>query len=158
MKISLEELNTYAKKQAKKQWGLQLNVTVTINGRLSRSLGRFGHTKTKPLYIQLSKKLVENYEPHEIKDVLLHELTHWALFTLNKPCKDGHPVFEKELKRVGACSTRTYEIKGEAFQLHCKNCGRLVGETNNKRQSTNWLNRGVSKCCMAKLERTFILK
>jgi hypothetical protein len=111
---SVVGLTLIARKFLKETYGLELNIPININSRLSRALGRFRHYPRtgQPLDIEISRSVIENHGEEATIDVLKHELVHYALFTLNKPFADGHPVFENELKRLGVSRTHTYQKKG----------------------------------------------
>lgn len=104
-------LESYANKFLVENYGIRLKVPLVLNEELGLTCGRFIHLEggdePVPLVIELNKKLVINNEPNIVLDVLKHELVHYALFMLGKPCDDGHPVFENELKRLGIVSQDT---------------------------------------------------
>lgn len=92
-------------------------IKVYENSRLSRALGRcvmnYGVA-----YVEMSSNLLNYGDTEVILDVLLHEVTHYALYHTNKPFKDGQPYFENELKRVGAASTNSYYV-GKKYMYTC---------------------------------------
>jgi SprT-like protein len=79
--------------------------------------------------VELNKFFVENNDPATVLDVLRHELVHYALFMQGKPNADGHPVFERELKRLGIVSQTTinkYAIQSKPINMQvykCDDCG-----------------------------------
>src|SRR5574344_1329083 len=104
--------------------GMQLEVPIKINSRLTRALGRFKHYKApkKPVVIELSKNMIEYYELEEILDVLKHELVHYALYMQGKRYKDGQYCFESKLKELGITRTGVYDCKGKVEVYAC-DCG-----------------------------------
>ena len=128
--LSQYQLEKYAEKFLKDNYQLKLSIPLRINGRLKTTQGRFIHYKmsNRPVAIELSKYLVENNEPSNVLDVLRHELVHYALFTKGMPFADGHPTFERELKRLGVISQETigsYGIKFKPSNIHnyqCSDC------------------------------------
>lgn len=130
------QLERYAEKFLKDNYGMKLVVPLKINGRLSTSLGRFVYTKHRcgtkpnvPKAVELNRYLVENNEPTIVLDVLRHELVHYAMFMQGKPHNDGHPVFENELKRLGVVSQNTisrHSVKSKPKNIRtyeCESCG-----------------------------------
>lgn len=132
--ITQRTLEMKAKQFAQEYWGLDYNLPITINGRLTRALGRYRWRKNSGggfghgLKIEISKDLATKYKEEYLDSVLKHELTHWALSIQGRPFKDGHPVFEAELRRVGAHSTEVIPQVGEFHQGCCSKCGKVVVE------------------------------
>ena len=131
MKLTESQLTQYANQFLNKNYGFELTVPLRINGRLTRTYGRFGYRKYSngrkvPLYVELSRNLVENNEMVAVLDVLCHELVHYALFMQDKPNSDGHPVFESELERLGIVSqdniAKKYSIKSAMRTYQCTDC------------------------------------
>jgi SprT-like protein len=130
MKLSMYQLQMYAKKFLNDTYDMELTVPLELNGRLNTTCGRFISTRYRdgrkaPKIVELNKTFVENNEPTVVLDVLRHELVHYALFMLNKPNSDGHPVFEGELKRLGIVSQKTidqYQIASKKQVYACSDC------------------------------------
>lgn len=129
------QLEKYAEKFLKDNYNMKLLVPLKINGRLRTACGRFVYTQFKsgkpsvPKVVELNRYFLENNEPAVVLDVLRHELVHYALFMQGKPHRDGHPVFENELKRLGIVSQSTidkYNIKSKPVNIRvyeCEDCG-----------------------------------
>lgn len=101
-----DELTNRAKFFAKTLWHRNYKLPVRVNGRFRSSLGMYWTDENgNPHSIELSKGVLE--DEYVLSDTLLHELCHWYCHARNKRFKDGSKDFEKELKRVGATSTRT---------------------------------------------------
>lgn len=136
--MSVKTLEQKAKRFAKEYWGLDFNLPIKTNGRLSRGLGQYIHITngnfTKPIRIEISKDLLAKYNEETIDSVIKHELTHWALSIQGQPFKDGHPVFEKELKRVGAHPTGVIPYIGPLYQARCTKCQKIVSRKPNKKR------------------------
>jgi SprT-like protein len=145
-----EILQKLADKLSLHYWQRKCEVPVTWNGRLTRSMGRFLYsTKGKgrtPQGIELSKYAAQFINRDIFISVLLHELCHYHLFIQGKPFDDHHPVFEKELERVGAISTNTVQIPQKSFQLYCSKCNKSIGIR--KRLNTALYRSG---CCKGKI-------
>lgn len=151
-KISLDYLQKIGNSFLKINYGLELKQPIRINNRLRNALGRFIHyldgDKNK-CYVELAGKTF-NYGTEEIiLDVLKHELIHYALYMLNKPHYDGHPIFENELKKHNVSSTNTISDLGEFYKLRCNSCN-YEWLTSKKRVVTH-AHEYVSKCCNSKI-------
>lgn len=146
---------------AQQYWGMEFNLPVNLNGRLTRALGYYKSRRNRqtgvviPVKIDIAKRLLENYDEETIDGVIKHELCHWALSVQGKPFQDGHPVFERELRRIGAPSTNVIQYSGEIHQVKCKNCGKIVGHKKNYNAAMRIIESAryhVSNCCRARLE------
>lgn len=123
LKLSKEE-KRFALKQMKnaaeiflnKEYRLPLAIPLVINGRTRATFGQFKllkkGTQQVPKELAISEQLLalarfdeEKPAKQIIMDVLRHELIHYALFTENKPYRDGEPFFEAELARLGISSS-----------------------------------------------------
>jgi len=125
--LTTYQLRKYAEKFLKETYGMSLSVPLELNGRLKRACGRFVYyvRSGEPKVVEMNKEFVENNEPVVVLDVLRHELVHYALFMQGKPHADGHPVFEKELKRLGIVSQKTidqYTIASKMQIYGCADC------------------------------------
>lgn len=81
------------------EYNVDLDIPITINGRLTSTLGRFRYNRHEAVGIELSKNLITYNDISSIMSVALHEAVHYALYELGLPNSDGHPVFENELKK-----------------------------------------------------------
>lgn len=110
----------------KQYWSLNLHIPVQVNGRLSKTLGTYEfkikNGKVIPLRIQLSKELVQYGSRHFIYFILKHELCHFVLSHLGQPFKDKEDVFETELKRIGAFSSKKIRV---LYRIQCTCCGEV---------------------------------
>lgn len=98
--------------------------------------------------MDLAKRLFENYDEETIEGVIKHELCHWALCKQGKPFDDGHPVFEAELVRVGAPSTKQITFKGKLYTAGCKKCQKEVVSRKSRGRLNKYLTGGyTSRCC-----------
>lgn len=112
---TVEGLNELSSLIALKYWGMDLDIPIKINNRLTRTYGRYIYR-----YIRNKKGKVVGYEPDRIEvsgesfnnftrlsmlDLLKHELCHWACMSMGKSSSDGTVFFESELRRIGSTST-----------------------------------------------------
>ena len=149
--ITQQELQVECKKLAKQIWGLDFTIPVKISGRMTKTLGLFRYypaTHT-PKCITISKHLIQNYSNKTIHSVVLHELTHWALFVQHKPCKDKDLTFIKEAKRIGASLTGTIPQAGLLHTFICSKCKQCVGEYRERTKNTMMkkIHVYISTCC-----------
>lgn len=134
--LTLRQLEQYAEKFLKDNYNLTLEVPLVLNGRMQKTCGWFRSKvykrtgKQEAVSIELNKYFVENNDVNVVIDVLAHELVHYALFMKGKPNSDGHPYFEKELKRLKIVSQSTidkYTIKAKKRNMNfytCKECSK----------------------------------
>lgn len=107
----IKEMIEYAKNFLKMHFGLELEIPIRINARLTRVSGYFEHTAKKALGICMSEKFIalalldEEDGLHSVLDVLAHELIHYALFILGEDNRDGSVSFEKKLAELGIRSS-----------------------------------------------------
>ena len=120
----LEVLEDIAKDFLMEEFGIKLDIPIEINGRLSRSLGRFiCYPKRKEsVKIELSKNLLEFYDDDEVLDTLRHECVHYALFELRKPYRDNDKYFIDTCNRLSVGLTETTEHKGLVHVYKCLGC------------------------------------
>lgn len=146
-------LTQYAKNWLKETYGLELEVPIKINARLTRALGHFKYyiSSGKPHSISIAKRTVDYYGKEATLDVLKHELVHYACFVLGKPHEDGDWYFENELKKHGITRTNTYKRKGEFHTYYCPNCGNRVS-ARPRQINPQKLPRYYSKCCGVQIQ------
>lgn len=126
MKMTQMQIEQYARKFLKDNYKMDLNIPITINGRLSRSLGKFVHRAAirESVRIEISKKHLMYSPLDDILSTIRHECIHYALFELGKPYRDGDVVFESELRKHGAKSTGTtkllYERNVNVYRCKCE--------------------------------------
>lgn len=114
-------------------------IEVTINSRLTRTLGRCMYKREAghviPTKIEFSKLLLETASPADIDAVIKHECSH-ALVTLETGESHGHDsAFKKMCARVGTsndeCSMSLDlddESKFYKYFVVCRKCGQTVGK------------------------------
>lgn len=112
-------------------------IEVSINGRLTRTLGRCLYKRDiitddiMPTKIEISKQLLETSTLDDIISIIYHECCH-ALVTIETGEKHGHDaVFKTMCKKVGTkndtCATKVKrtieEDKIYKYTVYCENCG-----------------------------------
>lgn len=115
-------------------------ITVTLNGRLTRTLGRC-HSECvngvwNPTRIEFSRQLIETSADKSVVDVIYHECAH-ALVALETGETHGHDrVFKAMCARIGTdndgTSTKVERTVAEEslykYVIHCPNCGVIGGK------------------------------
>ena len=150
--MKIEALKDIANDFLLTYYQVPLEIPIERNNRLRTTQGRYvmKHDGT-PLRIDLSGSTLDYGTEEAIIGILKHECIHYALHKLNKPYKDGTPIFEAELKKHHAPSTGTCFI-GKLYVFTCDACGK-VGETW-KKQLTKTPEKYRTTCCKARLTWT----
>ena len=121
----------------------KFDISVTINGRLTTTLGRCRSRKVNeeeilPFEIQFSKKFLESSPDTDIIAVIQHE---WAHYYATKSTKEphGHDNYFKDIcARIG-CQNDQRQFKGIApneterrfkYEVHCDKCNKVVATYN----------------------------
>lgn len=119
MPAFLNEAKTFANNFLMKNFNMELKIPIKMNGRLTRTMGRylarnyFGNVIPKS--IELSKTylvaalIVGDLE--EIYDTLKHELVHYALSVQGKNYSDGDYDFEKKLYELNISSSGSTPVR-----------------------------------------------
>lgn len=148
--LTNQQLSVLAEHLSQTYWQQRCTIPVVWNGRLSTTMGRFCYSlqknKRTAVRIELSKKAAQHLDRQTFIQVLLHELCHYHLFKQGKPFSDHHPVFETEIKRVGAIPTNTIKLPQKGYKLYCSKCQAFLGTR--KRFNPK---RYLSSCCRAQI-------
>ena len=132
---------------------------IKLNGRLSTTLGQVKwHNNGKgggtPTAVEFSKKFVETSTDEDVRQVILHEASHYIVMK-ERPCEDhGHDeVFRATCARIGCRkdrSTSSVEMTNK-YNLYCACCGKKVFGSDRmcKRIREPW--NYQSRCCHANL-------
>lgn len=109
----LNEARTFANKFLMENFNMKLEIPIKMNGRLTRTMGRYLSRNyfgsVVPTSIELSKTylvaalIVGDLE--EMYDTLKHELVHYALSVQGKNYNDGDYEFEKKLYELNISSS-----------------------------------------------------
>ena len=136
------------------------SIPVSINGRLTRTLGRVMHASidgvTYPTSMEFSRNMLETVVERDIESVIAHEWAHYYITKMTGK-NHGHDADFKALcAEIGCCGTtsvkveRTVERKSK-YMLYCKECGQLVAEYSRKCKTVDTYELYTSKCCNAGL-------
>ena len=121
--------------------GVSCNVPITINSRLTRTLGRvtndyIGAIDTwRPTKVEFSKQFIETSSDASIEDVIKHEAAHFiATSRTGKNC--GHnSYFKKVCADIGTTNdgttTKVERIVDESslykYAIYCDTCNKVIG-------------------------------
>lgn len=121
--------------------GVSCNVPITINSRLTRTLGRvtndyIGAIDTwRPTKVEFSKQFIETSSDASIEDVIKHEAAHFiATSRTGKNC--GHnSYFKKVCAEIGTTNdgttTKVERIVDESslykYAIYCDTCNKVIG-------------------------------
>jgi SprT-like protein len=130
--MDFETINREARNFLIEEYNLYLPFDVEINGRLTRTFGRFVHREREALKVELSRHFVENNKREAVLDVLKHELIHFAMFVKGKQHEDGSRDFERELERLGVVSQKNvhkydFKVKPKNYNIYgCSKCKKTI--------------------------------
>ena len=125
----LKQLQNYGQAFLQERFGMDLDIPIEINNRLSSSGGRFrwrsnGHGGYKAVDIQIARFVFEVGDKHEINDILEHELIHYALFTQGKPFRDKDHYFIETCRQHDV--RLSHNIKKAIHTYTCNACGTII--------------------------------
>ena len=132
------------------------NIEVSINGRLTRTLGRVKSIGTKancrPISMEFSREMLETVTKEDIMSVIEHE---WAHYYVTKTTHEDHghdAVFKALCASLGCHGTTTIKVertveKQAKYSVYCEECGKLVGEYGRKCKTVNNPELFRSNCC-----------
>lgn len=137
------------------------SIPVTVNGRLTRTLGRVMHASrngvTYPTSMEFSRNMLETVVEADIESVIAHEWAHYYITKITGE-NHGHDAHFKALcAEIGCFGTtttkveRTVEAKKSKYMLYCKECGQLVAEYSRKCKTVDHYDLCTSLCCNAGL-------
>lgn len=147
----INDMRIKATKFLEENFDMTLDIPITLNGRLKRSLGRFRlHIHGRSIGIEMSKILVvqsilEDNE-QDLDGTLYHELVHYALFEKGLPYRDVDREFINTCNNLDVPLTRTIRIQKKVHVYKCEQ-GHTVS-SNNKFNENSY----VCAKCKSKLE------
>lgn len=150
--MNINELTRYAERFLMDNYSLDLNVPIVINNRLKNIMGGFVYSDKKgAIKVELSGYTLKYGTEMIILDTLKHELIHYALYTLGKPCRDGQEYFENELKRLGVNRTRSVKI-GKYMEYICPKCQK--DDVTDIKKMINNPHLYITRCCREPIKPT----
>lgn len=117
--------------------GVKLQHPISLNGRLSNTLGRVKYRvgvydgEARPDCIEFSTKFVTNGADEDIHRVILHEAAHYIV-TVQTKRKHGHDkVFKAMCARLGTdndCAQTDLQLPiMKKYMIMCPTCNKTIG-------------------------------
>lgn len=143
--------------------GITIKVPVTVNGRLTRTLGRVMVTVTRSTgyveanSIEFSRQLLETTSEKSIISVIKHEFAHYYLAETTHENHGHGPLFKQVCHSIGCdndgISTTVERIVAvnSKYDVFCSCCGEKVGEFSRACKTTQNPTLYSTKCCGATL-------
>lgn len=113
-----------------------IDVPVTINGRLTRTLGRvkylgLGGDTYMAKSIEFSKALLDSATDNDIINVIKHEYVHYYLIETTHVNHGHDPVFKRKCAEIGCTHDKTHnsleanytEKTQYKYEVWCDECG-----------------------------------
>ena len=139
------DLLAIANKFLTKNYGLTLKVPLTLNGRLTRAMGRVAANHGSPQYIEIAKVACVDALIKEdntmLYGVLYHECIHYAHMIKGIPSYDDDPEFIEACNRLGAPLSGNLGILTLVHVYQCENKHPLMSKT--KRRNIHRLQCGA---------------
>jgi len=117
------------------------NIEVSINSRLTTTLGRCSYRKVngipKPYLIEISRQLLETSTDKSVIDVIYHEAAHALTAIETQEVHHHDKVFKAMCARIGTtndgCKAKDLEHTVDESKIYkyfviCEHCGQVVGK------------------------------
>ena len=143
---------------------VEFNSPVSINGRLTSTLGRCFYEKFygvwTPTKIEISRKLLETATEECIKAVIAHECAHYVACAVTAEDHGHDETFRFYCRMIGTDNdgsiyrnlTRTCDNDSVyKYTLYCKKCGKFVGGRSRACKVTKQPYNFYSNCCHANI-------
>lgn len=129
---SVTGITNIAKDFLMEAYDMELEIPISINGRLSRTMGRYMYThRNESVGMDFAKYFVEHADDELFVKVIKHECIHYALHRRGDPFADGHPFFETELKKHESLTTGSVKLP-HPQKVHYWHCGCKTHKTSVK--------------------------
>ena len=110
---------------------------VTVNGRLTRSLGRVKFMCNFPTAIEFSRILLEEGTDNDIINVIKHEYVHYFLLITTKERHGHDAMFKAKCAEIGCthdkarnnfeAETIGKELDITKYEVWCEDCDEIIG-------------------------------
>ena len=119
--------------------GIKVSHPISLNGRLSKSLGRVVHLNYDgyivPEKIEFSKNFIENGTDKDIREVILHEAGHYVVAMRTHQIHNHDDVFKATCIELGTLNYQPHfesmETKLEyKYNIYCPVCKKNIGGYN----------------------------
>lgn len=145
-------LTRFAKAFLLAHYQQDLTIPIQRNNRLRTTQGRYVTKRDgTPIRIDIAGHTLDYGTQEVVEGIVKHECIHFALHQQGKPYKDGNALFEAELKKHNAPSTKTILV-GKIYLFTCDQCGK-TGESRLK-QLMKTPEKYRTACCRSTLTIT----
>lgn len=136
MSYDLNRVKLEVKETCRKA-GIECDIPIRLNGRLTRTLGRVHQEKKDgiwaPTSVEFSKQLLETSSDKSIRDVILHEYAH-IIVTARTGEEHGHDAtFKRVCAEIGTTNDgiatkveRIVEVHSK-YEIFCPTCHKTLG-------------------------------
>lgn len=155
-------------KALSERMGDEFDIPVSVNGRLTRSLGRTFHTYDSkgfaaPLKMDFSKSFLDSATSKNIIEVIKHEWAHYYLVKTTGKSHGHDYLFKVLCAKIGAPGETKIKVeyinaenhnkpKQYKYELFCTDCGKMVGGySTSAAKAVKNPEQYTSGCCHAKL-------
>lgn len=134
---TIEKITEYCKEVCGNA-NVEFSIPVSINGRLTRTLGRVHSTRNvngyvTPQRMEFSRQFLETSSDESIRQVIKHECAHFIVAATTHESHGHDAVFKKVCAEIGCEADKTstevervVEIK-DKYEVFCPNCGKIGG-------------------------------
>ena len=117
--------------------GVEFKIPVSINGRLTRTLGRVQYTRNSNGYVtsvsmEISKQLIDTQTDEVIESVIDHECAHYLVNETTHAAHGHDEVFRMMCARIGCTNdgrtTKEFDPTKvlTKYTVICENCGPIA--------------------------------
>lgn len=118
-----------------------IHIPVSLNSRLTSTLGRVRCINGRPVSIEFSAKFIKNAKDNDIHEVILHECAH-VIANVRDRKEHGHDNYFKQIcAELGTDNDKCfYKSEKELtntepvykYKVYCKDCGELIASYKRK--------------------------
>lgn len=149
-----------------KRCGVDFNAPISINGRLTRTLGRCFYERDLegayfPTKIEISRSLLETASDFSIEEVIAHECAHYVTCELTHEYHGHDKTFRFYCEMMGTTNSsavyQDMEVTAPAekrfkYTLYCSECGSYLCGRHRACEVTKNPWKFSSSCCHAKIK------
>lgn len=138
------------------------SIPVTINGRLTRTLGRVFHRGSdangfEPTRMEFSKQFLETSSGKSVVDVIGHEWCHYYITKTTRENQGHNAAFKALCSTLGVNGETTTKVErtievADKYDVFCSCCGKKIGGFSRMCKTVTIVKNGLatSKCCNKK--------
>ena len=139
--------------------GTPCDVPISLNGRLTRTLGRVHHQldATSGLWystsVEFSKQLLETSSDKSISDVIKHEAAHYIVTARTGESHGHDAAFKKVCAEIGTTNDgtttkveRIVEVHSK-YEVFCPTCNKMLGGFSRMCKTIQYIDTCTCKKC-----------